>query len=119
MVRYSPSKLLVEKCINLKKTEIDAAVVKFREYYAAHLLETTRLFPGVRECLDGLKGVKKVLLTNKPEAFTRDILKGLKIEGYFEAEIGVDTVPKKKPDPYHINELVKKYPRGQNFLKKS
>jgi phosphoglycolate phosphatase len=104
------AKLLMAKALpDLKDNEIDIATVKFRDYYSAHLLETTRLFPGVRECLDKLKGTIKVLLTNKPEDSTKAILRGLKIAEYFEDIIGGDTSPKKKPDPYHINEFIKKY----------
>jgi phosphoglycolate phosphatase len=104
------ARLLVENALpGLKGAEIDIATIKFREYYNAHLLATTRLFPGARECLEELKDVKKALLTNKPEYSAKSILKGLKIEEYFESVIGGDTAPKRKPDPYHINELINKY----------
>ena len=65
-------KLLMEKALpDLAEAEIEVATIKFRAYYGTHLMETTKLFPGVKESLEGLSEIQKAVLTNKPEDFTK------------------------------------------------
>jgi phosphoglycolate phosphatase len=70
----------------------------FLEEYAEHLLDRTRLYPGVEETLATLPG-RKVVLSNKPERLCRRIVDGLGIAGHFEAVYGGDSFPVRKPDP--------------------
>jgi len=78
-----------------KRREIHAGII---EHYSSHLLDKTTLYPGVRETLEKIP-VPRVLVTNKPEAMSRSLLAGLKIDGLFAAVYGGDTLPKRKPDP--------------------
>lgn len=61
----------------------------------------TRLYPGVREALEGLSasGRRLVLVTNKPEAFIAPILEATGIAGHFSLCLGGDSLPRRKPDP--------------------
>ncbi|HTO98439.1 MAG TPA: HAD-IA family hydrolase [Myxococcales bacterium] len=69
----------------------------WREEYGRRLLAKTRLYPGVAEVLrlpPPLRGV----LTNKPGAFARQILRGLGVGQAFRAVLGGDEAPR-KPAP--------------------
>lgn len=76
----------------------EPVVEAFLEEYAAHLLDRTRLYPGVAETLAVLPG-RKLVLSNKPERLCRQIVQGLGIAAHFEAVYGGDSFPTRKPDP--------------------
>lgn len=78
---------------------IDTGVQFFREYYGIHLLDQTRLYPGVRETLEYFQAKRKAVVTNKPLDFTVRILKGLEIDAYFEIVLGGDSTVERKPHP--------------------
>ncbi len=65
-------------------------------YYEAHNAVHTAPYPGVREALAELaaKGVRMVVVTNKFEAFARNVLTQLDLIGRFEAVIGGDSMGK-------------------------
>jgi phosphoglycolate phosphatase len=73
-------------------------VEAFMAEYAEHLLDETRLYPGVAETLERLP-MRKVVLTNKPVGLARRVVSGLGIEGRFETVFGGDSFPVRKPDP--------------------
>jgi phosphoglycolate phosphatase len=70
----------------------------FLAEYGEHLLDRTRLYPGVAETLARLP-VRKIILSNKPEAMSRRMAAALGIAGHFEAVYGGDSFPERKPDP--------------------
>ncbi len=78
---------------------LESGVRFFREYYGDHLLDQTRLYPGVRETLEHFRGKQKAIVTNKPLGFTVRILEGLAIDGHFEMVLGGDSTLKRKPHP--------------------
>ncbi len=80
----------------------------FRSYYKEHLLDNTELYPGVREVLNELAWLRKALISNKSEQFVKKILKGLKIDSYFDIAIGGDSLPNKKPHPDSVNLVIEK-----------
>lgn len=65
-------------------------------YYEAHNAVHTAPYPGVREVLAELaaKGVRMVVVTNKFEAFARNVLTQLDLIGLFETVIGGDSMGK-------------------------
>ncbi|PXX99769.1 phosphoglycolate phosphatase [Halomonas sp. LBP4] len=86
--------------------DIDSALLArahdaFLAHYAHDPGSRTRLYPGVRECLDALreKAVPLALVTNKPYAFIAPILTGFGLEHHFALCLGGDSLPQKKPDP--------------------
>lgn len=89
---------LIERLV--AEAERRPAVLKaFLRHYGEHLLDRTRLYPGVSETLAALDGAALAVVSNKPEAFTRRILQGLGIAGRFRAVFGGDSLPVRKPDP--------------------
>ncbi len=73
----------------------------FLDCYARHNGQRSRLYPGVREGLDGLReaGFPLGCVTNKAERFTRPLLQALGIAGRFAIVVSGDSLPQKKPDP--------------------
>ncbi|WP_428247466.1 phosphoglycolate phosphatase [Ferrovibrio sp.] len=84
--------------------QFKAAVDAFFVYYAANLTATSQPFPGVIGCLEALRrdGYRLAVCTNKAETFTHPLLEQLRLTPYFDAVVGGDTFPVKKPDPGHI-----------------
>ncbi|MEO5346435.1 MAG: phosphoglycolate phosphatase [Magnetococcus sp. YQC-9] len=81
--------------------DFEAAVVDFLDYYAEHLTDHSRPYPEVIEVLTELtaRGFMLAVVTNKPERFSRAMLKQLNLEKFFPVVIGGDTLPMRKPDP--------------------
>ena len=71
----------------------------FLKRYEKHLLDTTVLYPNVRETLDYFRKKKRAVVSNKLHRLTLSVLKGLGIDVCFDAILGGDSVPQKKPDP--------------------
>ncbi|MFQ6671893.1 MAG: HAD family hydrolase [Candidatus Tectimicrobiota bacterium] len=82
---------------------VEAGLAAFMDYYGAHLLDNTRPYPGVEEVLAHFAATRALaVVTNKPEAFSRTILEGLGLAGYFRQILGYESVEKKKPHPEGI-----------------
>ena len=79
--------------------QIRAVMKRFLQEYGNHLLDNTRLYPGVREALDQLSWADFGIITNKPEISSRRILEGLGLGGRFCIILGGDSIPQRKPDP--------------------
>lgn len=79
----------------------ERAYPMFLELYAQHTSERSRLYAGVSEGLDFLKGsgIKIGCVTNKAARFTEPLLQSLGIYDRFELVVSGDSLPKKKPDP--------------------
>jgi phosphoglycolate phosphatase len=99
---------LVERCLAARGLShaADEILPLYLETYRAGLLVETRLYPGVAEALDALRGRTLAVLTNKPGDFSRTILEGLGIAGRFARIWGGGDVPAKKPDPAGLLALV-------------
>jgi phosphoglycolate phosphatase len=87
--------------VGIRNYDPEAGLQSFRAHYGAHLLEKTRLYPGVPEMLAELHaaGVHLSVATNKPEGFSREILAGLHVAPLFEHVLGGDSVQNRKPHP--------------------
>jgi len=103
---------LVEQSILAARGPADAATTDraldiFLDYYGAHLLDATVLYPGVAEAVRSLRASGCVLsiATNKPEGFARTIVHGLGLGGTFCAILGGDSLPTRKPDPAVVRAL--------------
>lgn len=82
---------------------LEAGLAAFLDYYGTHLLDQTRAYPGVEEVLAHFAASRPMaVVTNKPEAFSRTIIEGLGLAGYFRYILGYDTVERKKPHPEGI-----------------
>ena len=103
--------LLVRRALGEQATETEVAnaLVFFMEYYAAHDLEHTTLYPGVRESLDRFRdaGKRMAVLSNKPAPMSREILEGLGVGSHFFRIFGGDSFEQKKPDPVGVETLMR------------
>lgn len=73
----------------------------FLRHYECVMLDDTRPYPGVVEALTVLmdKGARLAVCTNKPEEPARQILAATGLAPFFEAVVGGDTLPTRKPSP--------------------
>ncbi|MGC6485428.1 MAG: phosphoglycolate phosphatase [Candidatus Puniceispirillales bacterium] len=81
--------------------KVDETFAYFRQVYEQEPVVKTQLYEGVEETLDALKaaGYGLSLCTNKREKTARLVLDHFGLDRYFDAVIGGDTTPKRKPDP--------------------
>jgi len=80
----------------------------FLEYYREHMLDSTRLYPGVQEAHDKLHDaqVPLAVLTNKPVRFSLQMLEKLGLNLHFFRVYGGNSFPEKKPNPTGLNALI-------------
>lgn len=73
----------------------------FKKHYAGHFCDTSRVYDGMLNALDGLKsrGIKLCVLTNKPDEFAVKITDRLFPKGMFSYVRGAREGVPKKPDP--------------------
>jgi phosphoglycolate phosphatase len=81
----------------------------FLAYYRDHKLDSTCLYPGIREALHEISqgGRKLAVLTNKPVRASQGILAGLGLAESFFQVYGGNSFPTKKPDPLGANTLMR------------
>jgi len=89
--------------------EVRRGLEFFLGYYREHMLDNTRLYPGVKEALNRLlaSGAKMAVLTNKPVRFSRAIVEGLGLGRHFFQVYGGNSFEQKKPDPIGVETLLK------------
>lgn len=85
----------------LDPADLKRALADMAPIYLRHTINLTTLMPGVREAMASLhvNGVAMAVVTNKPQAATRDILRHFGLEEMLSAVIGGDAVVNKKPAP--------------------
>jgi len=73
----------------------------FLDFYSRNSCVDTITYPLVPDTLTTLKdrGFRLALVTNKPFDFIAPILKGLKLDSYFELCLGGDSLSQRKPHP--------------------
>jgi phosphoglycolate phosphatase-like HAD superfamily hydrolase len=79
----------------------------YKAYYPPRALETTSLFPGVRETLEILhsRGIRLATATTKLTPGTRRVLSHFGLAEYFVQIQGSDDIPF-KPDPTILNKVI-------------
>jgi phosphoglycolate phosphatase len=87
--------------------QVQRALEFFLSYYRVHMLDNTVAYPGVGEALHALAGRRLAVLTNKPERFSREILKGLGLAHFFQYVYGGNSFERKKPDPMGVEALLR------------
>jgi phosphoglycolate phosphatase len=82
------------------------ALERFLALYDARLLDTTRLYPGITQVLDGLDPLLTLtVLTNKPRWPAERVLEGLGVRERFLEVVGGDGPLPRKPDPAGLTSL--------------
>ncbi|MGH6673358.1 MAG: HAD-IA family hydrolase, partial [Xanthobacteraceae bacterium] len=81
--------------------EMDRLYEAFLAYYAAHIADRSRPFPGLQATLEHLTaaGYRLAVCTNKLEWLSKRLLNALRLAGCFAAICGQDTFGVQKPDP--------------------
>ncbi len=83
---------------------LDQLVADFIDHYANHIADDSKPFEGAVDMLEyfASQGVRMGVCTNKPAGLSRQLLAALKLDHYFGAVLGGDSLPVRKPDPLHI-----------------
>ena len=80
--------------------DLKEALASYLAHYAEVCLATTQAYPGVAAMLATLApSFPLAVLSNKGEALSRHILRGLGLDRYLREVIGGDTLPTRKPNP--------------------
>lgn len=101
---------LMEKVVERERltAERDILVERFLEYYSAHLVDETTVYPGVQDTLDALKNYRKAVVSNKREHLSRAILEKLSLAQHLDIIVGSDTTEKRKPSPVPVYYVLEK-----------
>lgn len=86
---------------DLPDIDVDVALPRFKQLYAAHMTDATQCYPGTHATLEAVRaaGIRCAVITNKPEAATRSLLAHFALLPLMDMVIGGDTLPVMKPDP--------------------
>lgn len=82
------------------ESDIDSALADFRAFYAAHIDDFTREYPGVTPMLQKLResGVRLCVCSNKYDAAVQQLI-AAHFPGWFDAVVGEGNGIPRKPDP--------------------
>lgn len=80
---------------------IDRYYPMLLDAYRDAICVQTTLYPGAVRAVQSLRasGQKTAICTNKPEGLARLLLDQLRVTDLFDALVGADTLPTRKPDP--------------------
>jgi phosphoglycolate phosphatase len=106
LVGWGARKLVEDALGNPSHEDLERVFQSFFEHYDQNLLEETTLYPEVLPFLEATGSWRRAVITNKPEAFTKKILKGLNLESYFDWVLGGDSLTVRKPDPGVLNPIL-------------
>lgn len=88
----------------IDEDRIDAYYPVLLQAYGTDLNTHTQFFDGAIACVEQLRrqGDRVVICTNKPEGLAEQLMQNLGVRDLFDALIGADTLPTRKPDvaPY-------------------
>ena len=101
--------MLVRRALpDADEAQLARGLEHFLEYYREHMLDSTTVYPGVREALDELHAahVPLAILTNKPVRFSIQLMDGMGLDLHFFRIYGGNSFAEKKPHPMGINMLV-------------
>ncbi len=82
---------------------------RFISYYSEHVVDNTSAYPYVKDTLVQLGSYKKVVVSNKREALSKEVLRGIGILQYFDIVWGSDSVRAMKPSPVPLLDLMEMF----------
>lgn len=85
----------------------ELAIATVHKHYATQMLNTTHLYPKVVDTLEHFYDKHLAVVTSKEVHFTHLMLEHFRIAKYFEAIVGGDTTPARKPDPRPVLEALR------------
>jgi phosphoglycolate phosphatase len=98
-----------------QEDRFDEALALYLDYYSHHLVDKTRLYPGVEETLAALSGKKLAVLSNKLERLTRGIVERLGLASFFAAVKGGDSYGALKPASQGLAALIQELGESPGF----
>jgi phosphoglycolate phosphatase len=105
------AKVLVQRALaaaGLDHADRKRALDLFREIYGRRLLEHTRPYPHIPDVIQRVSRLADLaVLTNKPEAPSRQLLEAFGLSGAFRWVIGGDSDFPRKPDPASTHHLMR------------
>jgi phosphoglycolate phosphatase len=109
------AKVLVRRALadwseELTPERLKPILERYLGYYREVCLDTTRPYPGIEAMLAELApAYRMALLSNKGEALSVEILKGLDIAYRFQEILGGDSLPTRKPNPAGLCALADRF----------
>lgn len=100
---------LIKSCLKTsdeKKIEQGAKI--YRKHYGEHMMDHSRLYPGTAEFLQYFKSRKQMVLTNKPNPFSQDLLNELGVGAYFFEVVAGNSGYPQKPSPAALLEIMER-----------
>ena len=93
---------------SLEPEKLEALFVDYLSYYSAHIMERSRLYPGVDKALAAFEraGWRQAVCTNKTESLAKLLITKLGIAGRFAFVCGQDTFGVGKPDAKPLLETI-------------
>ena len=106
--RHMLARALSQQDVAIEPGKLDRLFADFIPYYAAHIADRSRPFPGVEPVLDRLAadGARFAVCTNKLEKLSVLLLERLGLAGRFAAICGQDTFGIPKPDPELLRQTI-------------
>lgn len=102
-------RVLLARALSGESEETQAKALSwFRQFYAEHLAEHSRLYPRMAEVLACFREKKKAILSNKPQDFTLALLQQLELQASFEIIIGGSPAFPLKPHPQGLQTILAK-----------
>ncbi|MDF0598152.1 HAD-IA family hydrolase [Psychromarinibacter halotolerans] len=94
-------RLGLERAGALDEATVDAAYPDLLDWYGENIDVFTTMYPGSVDAVDALRsaGYKVSVCTNKPEGLAETLLQRLGVRDLFDALVGADTLPVRKPEP--------------------
>ena len=89
---------LLERAVGAQ-ADLTRAFADFRSYYRDHCVEQSSVYPHVEETLEALGELPMAVVSNKPQAFTEQVVAGLGLAQYFRVVVGARKGIPVKPDP--------------------
>jgi phosphoglycolate phosphatase len=89
---------------------LEADIARYCAHHPSVLRSDTHLLPGVAETLRHLKGTgfRVAVCSNKPRAFTRELLDYLELAPFVDATVGPEDAPHPKPAPDMLLEALRR-----------
>lgn len=103
---------LVERAMpDASSEDIEHGLNLFLVYNEDHIVDKTKLYPGVIETLDALRrqGRQLAVISNKNVALCRKVMNILRVESFFTSVVGADSIPFRKPSPEPVLKLLQEY----------
>jgi HAD superfamily hydrolase (TIGR01509 family) len=95
----------------VNKSRLSTAVSLYRRHHRATILKKSRLFKRAKEVLTRLKhkGYKLAVASNRPTKFSWILIKGLKLDKYFDYVLCADRLNHIKPHPEILNRIIERF----------